>query len=718
MNTNITSLIDKVESNEISPFGYLKITNEYLSNPISNSLGRELVIRALDKKHLFSDREKLLLEMVRKSGLYPYIDKYFNEIDSNTELAINLYKSKDGNGFVFHTLQARVFNYLLEKKNVVLSAPTSMGKSAIIDSILYTGKFNKIVIVVPTIALIDETRRRIQNKFKDTYQIIYHNTQELSSNKAVYVLTQERVNERSDIINIDLFVIDEFYKLAFGKEEKSRSIALNIAMSKLLTNSKQFYLIGPYIDEVRGLEKISKDFIFIPTDFKTVAVNLYCFNIKPTNIDEKIDKTTEIIKGYKGQTIIYCMSQNSISDLAERLINIENLFHYIAEDVVTNIVEWIKSNYSENWIYYKALKRGVAIHHGTLPRALQQLSLDLFNSGKISILLCTSTIIEGVNTVAQNVIIYDNKRSKYLVDNFTHKNISGRAGRMNQHLIGNVFCLEALPKDENDPKIVDLPLGNMDDNTPINLLAGIQDEHLSSTAEERIRLYSVKSDIPMEIIRSHTSYDIEIIEKAYEALNELSAKELGILTNTAKSNSVYFDLITRLIKKVEYNSLMRLNLHYDDNDDLKNRIMWYVFANSHSEYIERRIDYISNNIHIDMQSKKIDTELKICRNIFKHNIPRALSLYQDLINFELHSLGIVKEADYGYLIQKFENSNLPTNFTALEEMGVPIETLDKVKNLPLSELEIEYLCIQMKRLAKTHKEFNSVDSYFIRKALS
>jgi len=93
-------------------------------------------------------------------------------------------------------------------------------------------------------------------------------------------------------------------------------------------------------------------------------------------------------------------------------------------------------------------------------------------------------------------------------------------------------------------------------------------------------------------------------------------------------------------------------------------------------------------------------------------------LYQDLINFELYSLGIAKEADYGYLIHKFENSNLPTNFTALEEMGVPIETLDKVKTLQLSELEIEDLCLEMKKLAKTYKSFNSVDCYFIRKALS
>ncbi|MEZ9012787.1 DEAD/DEAH box helicase [Vibrio splendidus] len=713
----VSSYIDKVENKEISPFKYLKETNEYLSNPINNGLGRELVIRALDKKHLFEGRENLLMDMVRKSGLYPYIDKFFKITDSDMQFAIDLYKTKANDGFIFHTLQARVYNYLLNGKNVVLSAPTSMGKSAIVDSVLYAGDLNKVVIVVPTIALIDETRRRIKNKFSEKYQVIYHNSQELTSDKAVYVLTQERVNERSDMDNIDLFIIDEFYKLSFGKEDNNRSIALNIAMSKLLMNSKQFYLIGPYIDEVKGLENISKDYIFIPTDFKTVAVNIHCYNIKPKNAEGKLNRTKDIILEKGGQTIIYCMSQNSISELATQLIKMKSLASYRKDSELTKIIDWIKNNYGENWIYCKALDKGIAIHHGTLPRALQQLSLDLFNSGRISILLCTSTIIEGVNTVAENVIVFDNKRSKYLVDSFTHKNISGRAGRMNQHLIGNVYCLEALPKDENDKKIVELPLGSTNENTPINLLVGIQEEHLSSTDRDNMNSYFSRTDVPVEIIKNHTSYDPEIIEKAYERLSEFSVEELDVLTKASMSSAAFFRLITSLIKHVEYNSLMRLSLHYEDNDDLKNRIMWYVYANSHSEYMFDRVTYISENVAEELHSRQIDNELKICKNIFKHNIPRTLSLYQDLINFELKSLGIKKEADYGYLIHKFENSNLPTNFTALEEMGVPIETLDKVKKSKLMDFDIEELCIALKQLSKIYSKFDSVDKYFIEKAL-
>ena len=157
-------------------------------------------------------------------------------------------------------MQAKIFRLLISGQNVVLSAPTSMGKSAIVDALVAERKFNSIVIVVPTIALIDETRRRIQQKFSHEFQIIHHGSQFKRKKKVIYILTQERVNEREDLRNIDLFIIDEFYKLAYSNDDSSRVIALNIALSKLLTISKQFYMIGPYIDAIRGLDKIRRDY--------------------------------------------------------------------------------------------------------------------------------------------------------------------------------------------------------------------------------------------------------------------------------------------------------------------------------------------------------------------------------------------------------------------------------------------------------------------------
>lgn len=112
-------------------------------------------------------------------------------------------------------MQFQVFDLLKAGRNVVLSAPTSMGKSAIVDSLLGLRSFKRVVLVVPTVALADETRRRLQERFGDTYQIIHHSSQKSHRDWVVYVLTQERVNERDDIEDIDIFVIDEFYKLAF-----------------------------------------------------------------------------------------------------------------------------------------------------------------------------------------------------------------------------------------------------------------------------------------------------------------------------------------------------------------------------------------------------------------------------------------------------------------------------------------------------------------------
>ncbi|MFW8092438.1 DEAD/DEAH box helicase, partial [Klebsiella pneumoniae] len=73
---------------------------------------------------------------------------------------------------VFHRLQAHVYNLLMQRKNVVLSASTSVGKSLVIDAILASKQYSKIVVVVPTIALIDETRRRMVKRFRSYCNII------------------------------------------------------------------------------------------------------------------------------------------------------------------------------------------------------------------------------------------------------------------------------------------------------------------------------------------------------------------------------------------------------------------------------------------------------------------------------------------------------------------------------------------------------------------
>jgi replicative superfamily II helicase len=454
--------LESVRNETLSAFSYLKKASECLSSPDSVPIGQELIIRALEALPLFKKQSLLLQNLLRTAGLYPYLKKYFTGFSPENEFVLDVYKSNFDDNFIFHSMQARVFNFLLSGRNVILSAPTSMGKSAIVDALLAANKYNNIVIVVPTIALIDETRRRIQARFGNTYQIIHHGSQSRRKDKVIYIFTQERVNEREDLKNIDLFIIDEFYKLADTKDAQSRprAFSLNIALSKLLTVSKQFYMIGPYIDAVQGMSVLTREFIFIPSDFKTVALNIHKYNIAANNTEEKNKQLAEIIEIYKGQTI-YCKSSSSISNVIRFLTSKANLqtknFSDSEDCLLKKYYKWLKRNYGADWGCTQALANGIGIHHGALPRAIQQKTVELFNSKQIKYLICTSTMIEGVNTSAENIVIYDNRNGNPKIDSFTHKNISGRAGRMGQYLVGNVFCLEQVPEQAPCVRIVVTP---------------------------------------------------------------------------------------------------------------------------------------------------------------------------------------------------------------------------------------------------------------------
>src|SRR6185312_8571095 len=115
----------------------------------------------------------------------------------------------------------------------------------------------------------------------------------------------------------------------------------------------------------------------------------------------------------------------------------------------SELIDYISENISENWSLVECLKAGIAFHHGSLPKYIQTEIIDLFNSGELDAIVCTSTIIEGVNTTAKNVIIYDQYKGPDELTGFDVKNIKGRAGRFLSHFIGNIYSLVPLKEDEN-----------------------------------------------------------------------------------------------------------------------------------------------------------------------------------------------------------------------------------------------------------------------------
>jgi reverse gyrase len=136
--TNICRLVDEAESPPIY---------------------QELIRRALENEKYFGSSSVVLDALVRQVGLFPYLNP--GELGTADEIAWEFNRPANmPEDIVFHETQTRVYRALIEGRSVVLSAPTSFGKSLVTDAVIAAGKLRNVLIVVPTIALIDETRRR------------------------------------------------------------------------------------------------------------------------------------------------------------------------------------------------------------------------------------------------------------------------------------------------------------------------------------------------------------------------------------------------------------------------------------------------------------------------------------------------------------------------------------------------------------------------------
>lgn len=91
--------------------------------------------------------------------------------------------------------------------------------------------------------------------------------------------------------------------------------------------------------------------------------------------------------------------------------------------------------------YYLAemIKKGVAYHIGYLPASIRTRIESLFQSGHITIMFCTSTLLEGVNLPADNLFITDNKIFRRQMSPVDFRNLIGRVGRISYNLYGNVY---------------------------------------------------------------------------------------------------------------------------------------------------------------------------------------------------------------------------------------------------------------------------------------
>ena len=408
--------------------------------------GRNALIKLLDYHAQNQiDYSPIVNHLIRETGLYPYIDS--DTANWDDKYISEVFKVDIGGGEekTLHREQSFLLKKLLDGKNIAVSAPTSFGKSFVIDAFISLKHPQNVVIIVPTIALTDETRRRLYKKFSNNYKIITTPDVELEK-KNILIFPQERaISYINKITDIDILIIDEFYKAGIMFEPE-RAPALLKAILEFGKKAKQKYFLGPNISEIKD-NPITKDMEFIPLNFNTVFSeihNVYENYRKDTTAGKfKADHLLDILSKKETKSLIYAGTFNNIDHITN-ILN-ENLPEK-NDPILNDFSDWLKINYSEHYILADLVKKGVGIHNGRLHRSLSQIQIKLFGErNKIDNIVSTSSIIEGVNTAAENVIIWANKNGKSTLNDFTYKNIVGRGGRMFKHFIGQIYLLETPP---------------------------------------------------------------------------------------------------------------------------------------------------------------------------------------------------------------------------------------------------------------------------------
>ena len=106
------------------------------------------------------------------------------------------------------------------------------------------------------------------------------------------------------------------------------------------------------------------------------------------------------------QTLIYCSTPARARRMAKTYLEYLQKMGQ-EKDKQLPLVEWIDKNISPEWSLAKELQYGIAIHDGSLQKHIGASIIKYFNEGMLDCIFCTSTIIEGVNTSAKNVILFE-----------------------------------------------------------------------------------------------------------------------------------------------------------------------------------------------------------------------------------------------------------------------------------------------------------------------
>ncbi len=385
------------------------------------------------------------------------------------------------------------------------SAPTAAGKTYIVGQFLadkiLSGSVKKLLYLAPTRALVGEVEKDLRNRFRklDDVQVwsLPLSNPYIKSLKekvpVIYVLTQERihllVNELGEDAYFDLLVVDEAQKIsdnhrgvilqdAIDRVVRINPLIKSIFVSPSTANPKVLLQDRP---EAVGEEVLESTSVMVLQNLLAVRqhsgkkwkvdlidgsefkpIGFFELKSKPENLTKRVAYVAAELGG-AGGTLVYvngAVEAEKVAQLIRDYIKKEEGEEetVIPQDLI-DLSELVKKGVHPKYLLANIVRDGVAFHYGNMPALVRYEVERLFKEGKLKFLVCTSTLIEGVNLSCKNIILRGPRKGKgNPMGPQDFWNLAGRAGRWGTEFQGNIICLDlhnadawpyGVPKREN-----------------------------------------------------------------------------------------------------------------------------------------------------------------------------------------------------------------------------------------------------------------------------
>lgn len=365
------------------------------------------------------------------------------------------------------------------------SAPTASGKTFLVLQWLVDqmagGIATVAVYLAPTRALVSEIESSLQALLGKDGPIEVsslplrekYDQARSGGRRLVLVFTQERLHLLANLLSkdfsIDLLVVDEAHKIG----DNQRGVILQDAIERAnRANAKlKVVFISPATqnpEELLSDAPAGVGTVAVESDMPTVLQNLIVADQVPRRpklwnlllrqqnglmpigtleLPSTPDGTRKRMAfiaaaaGKRGGTLVYANGAGESEQIADLISQLLPAPVEIDPELAA-LADLARKGVHQNFLLAPLVERGVAFHFGNMPSLIRLEIERLFKIGKIRFLVCTSTLIEGVNLSCRTIILRGPRKGVgHPMEPHDFWNLAGRAGRWGDEFQGNIICI-------------------------------------------------------------------------------------------------------------------------------------------------------------------------------------------------------------------------------------------------------------------------------------